>query len=263
MVPLLDGDVLTYEVGFGAEASWEGESPPPFEIARELLESRVANICALAGGTGPPEIFITGKDNFREKLATIRPYKGTRSGRKPFHYTNIRAYLTGVMYATCVDGIEADDALALRQIELNKQGIESVICSRDKDLRQVPGWTYSWELGDNPSFGPEFVEGYGWIKISESGKKIIGVGDKFFFSQCLTGDVVDNIQGIPRYGPKKAFETLVNTNTYEEGLQAIVEAYRGFYGEEYEKYLLENGQLLWMTRSLNEDGSPVLWRIDA
>ena len=82
-----------------------------------------------------------------------------------------------------------------------------------------------------------------------------------FLAQCLMGDKVDSVISIPGIGPSKAFKLLSPTETYEEGLEAVVGAYKGFYGGEWESKLTENAQLLWMTRELDENGEPVLWRL--
>jgi len=260
MIPLLDFDVLVYEVGFGVMTGWEGDDPPPFEMAREMLENKVANICALAGGTEPYIGYLTGKDNFREKIATLKPYKGNRSQPKPFHYKNLRAYMEGVMGAIIVDGMEADDAMAIEQMKDLKYDLEyepyTIICSRDKDLKQVPGWHYTWECGKQPSWGPFFVEGYGEIHLDDK-RKLKGWGDKFFLSQCLMGDTTDNIGGIPAMRDVGAFKILTDTMTYPEGLKAVLEAYKGFYGDDGEKNLLENGRLLYMLREPNK-----MWEIE-
>lgn len=258
VTPLIDCDVLVYECGFGAETGWEGPDPPPFDRAKELLENRIAFICAQVGATSPPKLYLTGTGNFRDKLATLAPYKGNRLGKKPFHYKNLRVYLLGLMDAILVNGMEADDAMAIEQTSRD----DTIICSRDKDLLQVEGWQYQWELGNQPSFGPYKVEGYGDIFLKNEGKKLFGYGSKFFLAQCLLGDKVDNIIGIPRYGPYKAFSLLSDTKTYEEGLEAVVEAYKGFYEDSWKDALIENGRLLWMTRKLDEKGEPILWELN-
>lgn len=272
MKPLIDFDVLVYEVGFGCQTGWEGDDPPPFDVAKDLLDNKIANICAMVGATVPYQGYLTGRSNFREEIATLRPYKGTRSGDKPYHYHNLRAYMVGMLGAIVVDGMEADDAMSIDQTAHERtyhsmllSGKEvgctrTIICSRDKDLKQVPGWHYSWEMGNQPSFGPEFSTGYGWIKLSEKGK-LTGMGDKFFLAQCIMGDRVDNIGGIPGSGDAKAFKLLTDTETYDEGLAAVVEAYKGFYGEGWSIPLLENGQLLYMVRELDEEGNPIMWKL--
>lgn len=259
MLPLIDADILAYECGFGSETGWKGwPDPPPFERARELLENRVEFICNSVGATSSPLLFLTGKNNFREKIATVVPYKGKRLGEKPYHYNNIRAYVQGIHGAEIIHGMEADDAMAIYQSKHPSQ--DTIICSRDKDLRQVPGWVFSWELGKQPSFGPDYCEGYGWIQYQN--KKLIGRNDKWFLAQCLMGDSVDNIPGIPRYGSSKAFKILEDTSSYKEGLDVVIEAYKGFYGETWEEMLLEMGQLLWMVRDTTAEGLPKLWKLN-
>lgn len=260
MIPLIDADVLVYEVGFGCEVAWEGPDPPPFDKAAELLDNRITHICNAVGATAPPVLFLTGKNNFREKIAVTRPYKANR-GAKPFHYYNLRAYMQGKWDAIVVDGMEADDAMAIAQ------DYRTIICTRDKDLRQVAGAHYGWELGNQPSFGPRYIDELGWIELSEDHKKLKGGGMKFFYAQCLMGDSVDNIPGLPKCGPKGAFETLSHITLLPELFEAVRGAYRAFYGDVLgDERLLEMGQLLWMVRELDDEGKPKIWefpRMDA
>ena len=259
MKPLIDADILAYECAFGAETGWEGEDPPPFDIARELLETKIANICALVGATEPYRLYLTGKGNFREKIATLKPYKGNRVQPKPFHYGNLRAYMIGTLGAKVVEGMEADDALNLSQRYYDFHEKASIICSRDKDLRIAEGWLYSWEVGNQPSFGPDYNKGYGWLFLSPNNKKLIGRGEKYFLAQCLMGDSTDNIGGLPKYGPVLAHKMLNETETYEQGLEVVYALYKAYYGGEAAKFLLENGRLLWLTQLTDAVGNPVLW----
>lgn len=256
MIPLIDADVLVYEVGFGCETGWEGEDPPPFDRAAELLDNRIQAICYAVGATAPPALYLTGKGNFREKIAVSKPYKGNRLQEKPFHYKNLRAYMVGKWNAIIVEGIEADDAMAIEQCRVSKENdgcafalyneTPTIICTRDKDLRQVSGLHYGWELGNQPSFGPKF--------ISEE------EGMRFFYKQCLMGDKTDNIEGIPKCGPVKADKILGDTKISTEMFEAVREAYRAFYGQELgDERLLEMGRLLWMTRELDDEGKPKMW----
>lgn len=255
MQPLIDGDILCYEIGFAAETGWQHDGLPPFDYVAELLDNRIANICAIVEATKPPIIYLTGKGNFRFEIAKRQPYK-ERPSLKPWHYYNIKAYMKSKYEVVESEGMEADDLLAIEQ---TKRPEETIICSRDKDLRAVCGWHYGWELGNQPQFGPERVEGLGYIKLSKDRKSIKGTGLLFFLSQCLTGDKVDTIPGLQGTGPVKAFEILDGTKTYKEGLKRVYEAYKAVYGLSAYKELLEQGRLLWMTRKLRKDGSPVLW----
>ena len=255
MQPLLDGDLILYEIGYAAEAGWQSPGFPSFDYVAEVLENRIGNICAMVEATAPPIFYFTGKTNFRTEIAKLRPYK-ERTSNKPFHYKNIKAYIKGKYEWYERERMEADDLLSIEQ---TRRGHETIICTRDKDLRQVEGWHYGWELGNQPQFGPLLVTSPGSINLSESKKKITGYGDLFFYSQCLTGDTVDTVPGLKGYGPVKAYEMLSGCLTIQEAFQRVLEAYRAVHGGLGDDMLLEQGRLLYMTRELDEKGNPVLW----
>lgn len=268
MKPLIDGDILRYEIGFACEAGWkevsdDPEALPPWDYVENTLHMRIDNICAMVAATEKPTIYLTEGRTFRDAIATVKPYKGTRASNKPWHYNNLSVYLRSEYDVKVVDNIEADDAMSIDHIANQ----DTIICSRDKDLRQVPGWHYSWELGRQPSFGPIDIPQEGWLDFDEEKKKLTGCGEAFFFAQCLMGDAVDNIPGLPKCGPVKAWNILTNGkgvyDPYGFALPGdlMCGAYQDHYGDEWKERLLEQGRLLWMTRRLNEDGTPVLWEI--
>lgn len=233
------------------------------------------------GATEPPLLFLTNTarinklknkerakngeeqialvENFREEVAKEKEYKGTRKADKPFHYYNLLAHIRG-SYNTMVHegGIEADDYMCITQFSRLEQR-DTIICSRDKDLRQCPGFHFSWEVAKQPSYGPVWVEPIGHLELQKNNKKLFGTGHKFFYSQLLTGDVVDNIGGLPKFGPVAAFKLLHDVNTEYDCYKLVSEKYIGVYGDEWKEKLLEQAYLLWMIRELNEDGSPKMW----
>lgn len=243
MQPLIDGDVILYEAGFAAEAGWKGEDSPPFDYVAEVVDKRLVGICETVDATQPPIIFFTGKTNFRTQIAKRRKYK-ERASNKPFHYYNIKAYLRTKYECVQREGLEADDLMAIYQRD------DTVICTRDKDLRQVPGWHYGWELANQPSFGPLLVDEFGKIELvrKKNSTKITGYGSLFFYAQCLVGDGVDTVPGLDGIGPVKAFNILEPTRTTAEAFKAVREAYRAVYGDDGDEELLEQGRLLWMVR---------------
>lgn len=256
--PLIDADILLYEVGFAVEAGWgkDGkEGHPPFDYAMQSLDNRIANICAMVDATEPPTLYLTGKGNFRFDIAKRTPYK-VRMGNKPYHYHNIKAYIKGMYDYKESIGMEADDLLALDQTE------DTIICTRDKDLRAVPGWHYGWECGNQPSFGPMLVDPVGKIWLNDKRDEVKGYGELFFWSQCLTGDSVDSIPGLGgRTGAVKAYKILEGCPDCTEAYRRVQGAYQERYGYNGDAELLEQGRLLNMTRRLHPDGSPVLWEL--
>lgn len=258
MQPLIDGDILIYEAGSVAEYGLDGV--PPFSVAESFLLQRLEGICTASGGTQPPLIYLTGKDNFRHAIASRKAYKGNRKDvQRPYHYRNLFVYLRDVLGAIVVDGMEADDAMCIEQTK-RLHLMDTIICTRDKDLRQCPGWHYGWESGKQGEFYPQIVDELGYIALDEKGK-LRGVGSKFFYSQLITGDTVDNIPGCPKAGPVKAISALEGYNTDREMYEAVLDLYRQVYEEHAEEELLEQAYLLWMVRELNEDGTPIMWKI--
>lgn len=275
MQPLIDGDILAYEIGAIAQFTDErtGEFVPrPWDWVVETLEQRINDICMAVGATGKPIIYLTGdpvlhqmkrrlrpslpdyKPNFRIEVAKLRAYKEGRKTEKPLHYNNIRAYLVGVHNAFVAIGCEADDELAIEQ---TKRPTETIICTRDKDLRQVPGWHYGWESGLQGEFSPHEYDGLGVIELDRSGSapKIRGGGFKFFCSQLLTGDPVDTVPGLPKYGPVKVANTLSDAQSVPELLSLVQREYERVYPDTWRENLREQCDLLWMVRHRNEDGT--------
>lgn len=256
MQPLIDADVLLYEVGFGCETGWEGPGYPPFDVAADLLNNKINLIVATVEATMPPILYLTGQGNFRYDIAKRTPYK-QRPGLKPFHYRNLKAYIKGMYDYRESVGMEADDLMAIEQ---TSRPTETIICSRDKDLRQVEGMFFSWECHNQPSYGPVLHDSLGSVYLSTKRDKLSGSGQSFFYAQCLMGDNIDSVPGLGnKTGPVGAFKMLQGCTSITELHNRVLEAYRRVYGDRAEEELLEQGRLLWMTRKLNEDESPVLW----
>lgn len=245
-------------MSFAAEAFWkhlhaekgeEVESEPPWEICERMCHERIDWIVQESGASGPPLLFFTGSKNFRNYVAVTYPYKAERNV-KPFHYKNVRAYLKSAYSWKEYDGLEADDLIG---IYMTQSPGTYICCTRDKDLRAIPGWHYGWEVGKQPAFGPELVDEIGRLELSSNRKKVIGTGAKFFHYQMLLGDSTDTIEGLPGYGVVKAFNTINSTSTLTEMEEAVAGAYKASYGLNWLDRMRETGRLLQMTRDV--DGS--------
>lgn len=271
---LIDADVLRYEVGsVGEKLNKEtGELEiRSFDFVKEVFDERVRTITEGSGSTDFT-LFLTGDKqthriyerrartgtdclpNFREALSTGKVYKGTRKQDKPFHWINLTAYILSTGNIRIANGCEADDLIG---IEAYRNSSETIICTRDKDLRMVPGWHYGWECGKQPEFGPVEYDSLGKIELvrSKSGNKIKGGGFLFFGSQLLTGDVVDNIGGLRGVGPVKAYDLLSNCTSEREVFDSVKRHYEEVGGEHWRQLLEEQCHLLWIIRERNEDGS--------
>jgi len=224
MNALIDADILRYEVGFAAEVGWKNEDRPPWDYVENMLLERIERI-RHGSGANTYTLFITEGHTFRFDLATVKPYKGQRVPHQPWHYDNLTVYLRDVLGAVVVTDIEADDAMAIEQVSWNKDPTDvpdrtyknsTIICTRDKDLRQVPGWHYGWEMGAQAEFGPVFVDAEeNNLELNAQRNAIKGTGLPFFYSQVLTGDAADNIPGLPGCGAVSAWHNLKSGDNLE------------------------------------------------
>ena len=188
------------------------------------------------------EIFLSGKTNFRNDLATIKIYKGNRDPlHKPHWYDEIKKYLKDVWEAEEIENLEAADILADIQ-ESSPESEGSCIVSTDKDLDQISGWHYNW-VKDT------LYE----VSIEQA------IHNKYI--QILTGDSTDNIEGIPGVGPvgaEKCLEWCETVNDYE---QAIAQEYEHFFTqtkkgiEKSNEYCMTWDLILEETRALITLGS--------
>jgi hypothetical protein len=213
---LIDADILIYRIGFATNE--ESESTAINTMASFLEDILLIDLPQVQTW----ELFLTGKNNFRMDVATTAPYKGNRTADKPIHYHLLRDYLVSSWGAHVVDGMEADDMLAIRLTEL---GDDAVLVSLDKDLDQVPGWHYNFVKKTTYCITPD-------------------EGLLNFYKQFLIGDAVDNIKGAHGIGPKKA-QKLLEDKTEKEMWDIVVE-HLGI------EHATENGHLLYMLRTADD-----------
>ena len=103
---VFDGDIIVYSKGFKHEDTeewWVVESDIDRWIA-EFFEKF---------GTYNYIIYLTGKGNFREETAVTHKYKGNRTKAKPKWYKDITQYLLHCHKTQLIEGMEADDAIAI------------------------------------------------------------------------------------------------------------------------------------------------------
>ena len=286
---LHDADVLTYELAFSGQFvdSKTGELViRDFDFVIGLLKQKIKEIEGECWADEPSLLFLTNdttlnkiwnrqrkveglepikyKPNFRIDVAKAKPYKGTRKAEKPFHRDNLRAYMLAHYDCVVANGMEADDMLAVYQTKAAPN--TTIICTRDKDLRMVEGMHFGWPCGKlkgggytQPQYGPKRVTKLG--ELTYVNNKLKGEGSKFFYSQLITGDAVDNIPGLTRGGPALAFKLLEGKDSESDMFEAVAERYRDKFGDDWRGQMLEQAYLLWMCTELHDDGSPVMWEM--
>ena len=113
-------------------------------------------------------------------------------------------------------------------VNFNERGIDSVICTIDKDLLNTPGYHY------NPTKGT-FAE----INPTQA--------IKLYMMQILTGDTADNIAGLPRVGPVAAMKILdIAEGDQSKWGQLVKDAYAQKFPEDWEKRFTLARKQLWI-----------------
>lgn len=229
MLALLDADNIAFACAASAEDAEEEHA-----IAR--AQEMVFNILR-AVNADTAELWLTGQDNFRCKI--YPEYKMNRKDAyRPKHEQAVKEHFRRVWDANTSNGCEADDMLGIRLTELKDNAI---LCHLDKDMNQIAGWHYSWELRRlGKVIKPENKY---YVSPEEA--------DRFFYYQLITGDPTDNIKGVSNYGPKKA-ELLLENTPKSEWLSAI----RDLYSSEEE--LDMNAQCLYIWRKPQDNWKNIL-----
>lgn len=171
------------------------------------------------------EIHLTGKSNFRYKVATILPYKGNRSGiERPVHLDGVRQLYVDLYDAKVSVNMEADDAIGLA----HDPDSDDLIVTRDKDLNCIPGKHFNWDK-----------DAYELISETEA--------DRYFYKQVLTGDTTDNILGLYGVGKEsKLLKALDNINSADMMFNYVEDQYEKRFGHHVNMFLSENCKLLWI-----------------
>ncbi len=228
MEALIDGDLCAYRCAASAEQEGAGLA---IYRCNELIE-RILN----ATSSDSFSVYLSGDSNFRY---VVNPqYKAHRKDKpKPTWLNDCKQYLVEHWNAVVMDGIEADDGMGIAQRH------DTIICSLDKDMLQVPGSHYQWEFsGTGPTGKAWSKDAIRW-EISEE------EGLKRFWTQMIVGDVADNVFGVYGLGPKKTeklFES-IEGDTFDELNQAYYNLVKTLYNDE--ERLHSNAKLLWILRS--------------
>lgn len=225
---LIDGDLVAYRCA----ASAEGE---PEEIAilrcdklmRDIIEAVQANSY---------RAFLTGSNNFRKEIDP--EYKANRKDKPPPKWLQqCREFLVREWKAEVADHIEADDLLGINQDKVTRT---TIICSLDKDLLQIPGKHYRWQIGTE-----KWTKQASWHDISYID------GLRHFYSSSLIGDKSDNIKGVDKIGPVKAEKAIVGCEAEQEMFDICRELYKD------DERFFRNLKLLWIMREDNDVFDPV------
>jgi DNA polymerase-1 len=175
-------------------------------------------------------LFFSDSKNFRKEI--FPAYKGHRNRKKPCGYRRVIDDLAKEFTLIRTPTLEADDAMGIYATQYPG----NIICSPDKDMRQIPGTLY--DMKETVTIDPE--EGRRWHLI-----------------QSLAGDQTDGYAGAPGFGIKRAV-TLFEEDGYT--WESVVKAFAS--KDLSEDIALQNARLARILTVNDYDftqNRPILW----
>ncbi len=221
---MIDADIVGYSVAAYVE-SWDG----PFEAVQVDIDNLMKRIIESTDSDSYLAV-LTGDDTYRYEI--YPEYKANRKGKpRPVYLEDARAHLVTAWGAILTSEIEADDRLGIEQC--SEEFGTTVICSIDKDLKQIPGYHFNWRKNERDLVTP--LDGL-----------------RTFYRQLLTGDTADNIPGVGGIGPVKSARAI----DHLEDEFDMYETCKYFYGPERLEDMHRNAKLLYIWKKENDEWSP-------
>jgi DNA polymerase I len=241
---LIDGDILLYRFGFRQQEEYDwgngvvSKTLDPRQAKRDAWMF-VKNMEETLEGVGVILCFSGPSDKcFRKAL--LPSYKHNRKGcNKPDLYYELRDWFMATYEWKQYDNLEADDCMGI--MATMKPG-KYIVCTIDKDLKQIPGDHFNWDKDES------------YLTIDDL------QADLWFYQQVLTGDSTDGFSGCPGIGPAKAGKILLGLEDPIDIWKRIVETYKFFNLDE--SYALLQARMARILRASDYDfdnKKPILW----
>lgn len=184
--------------------------------------------------------------NFRKGV--LPTYKGNRANvKKPLVLREIREWLISERSAYLKPTLEGDDCMGILATKVNKEPVENIIVSIDKDMKTIPCTWSRW--GDGKLMTVSEAEANYWHMY-----------------QTLIGDTTDGYSGCPNIGPKTAIKIIgeyrEHSNDTDWALvwKAVVAAFEK--AELTEEDALQQARVARILRASDYDfvkKEPILW----
>ena len=179
---LIDADFIVYkncaaaetEVDFGDDVILVTSN---FSDAYKATERELTKLKNKFGNFSEVILFFSDSENFRKKI--LPDYKGHRNRKKPCGYKRVISELKKEYKVIIKPTLEADDTMGIYATKYPG----NIICSPDKDMKQIPGQLYNFD------------------EIFTVSKED---GAKWHLIQSAAGDQTDGYPGVPGIGVKRA-----------------------------------------------------------
>jgi 5'-3' exonuclease len=179
---LIDGDIILFRIAFTCDTEEEAWKAADKFITHILETTNSTDYIGVVG--------VDSSTNLRYSVDAT--YKQGRPTERPGLLYAVKNYLISKWNFLAVSILETDDVLSALQFDRYKT--DSIICSGDKDLLQVPGWHYRFGITRHGTTikNEEIL----FVKVDEAKINL--------FRQLLVGDSTDNIKGAKGIGVKTA-----------------------------------------------------------
>ena len=235
----IDADILAYQCG--------GNDETDVATSRRILKSKI-DLFKDAAGAESILLHMTASGSTKGDRAVIaytKPYQGQRKGHRPKNWQYLRDYMADGLAGPIKQWYdrEADDGFGF----ISAQCHGDVIATRDKDMQMLPGLHLNWDTYELIEVKPD-------VFGVEYGGKLYG--HKWFWTQMLWGDAADNIPGLPKHpdfprgvGEVAAGKLLAFAHDDDSAAQAVAQAYKAHWGDEWADRYVEQASLLWIRRT--------------
>lgn len=221
MTAIIDADSMVYIVAYHHRDTMNIDAKVTVENACDsLLQVILKQVKA------EKYIGSFSRDNtFRDTRYRYAPYKGNRPEKPDFvkyweetikeHYVKKWGFIIPVL------SVEADDIVCALSHKLSLTQ-DTIICSPDKDMKQVPGYHFDYRVAS---------------------REIVHV-TKFnayvnYWSQVVMGDTTDNIAGVPGIGKVGAAKLFKGMSDDFELYQCAMTQYMNYFGNFYGPMIFE------------------------
>jgi len=208
MFAAIDTDILLYRAAIAAETEieWGDDIWSLFTDLKDAKQAFQFQLDKITDTLGVKDYVCCLSDHGNNFRKVVDPsYKSNRRGtRKPVGYVALCDWVEQNFQTFRRPKIEADDCMGLLATKSDNVG-QCIIVSDDKDMKTVPGKLYRPTSDERLDISPADA-------------------DRFFLTQCLTGDSTDGYSGVPGIGPKKAEQILGTRPHWGAVEQAYIKA---------------------------------------
>lgn len=205
-VALIDADIVLYRAASANQQTfaWGEGDPSVVSDLQQAIAMVDEQINRIAAAVRADKITLCLTDrvnkNFRKEVYEL--YKHNRkSGSRPVLLAVLEEYVEDRYKIVRRPTLEADDCLGILATCVSPDA--RIVCSDDKDLRQIPGRLY----------------------VPRTGEKIVVSpvdANRAFYRQVVTGDATDGYPGARGHGPKSKFVRRLSRSADERWMWAHV-----------------------------------------